>query len=259
MKRLLAVLLTVAVSALVAPAAALAAPPPSPLVKQIKQGTGNGSGFSASLNKTPAPGNVVFIIVGLDAAGQVGVLEADDVNNVVHMTESWTAYRVPGAPYVITFGAAAAGVKTWGFHGVSQKVVWTAMELAGITTFNPSGVPIWDGPATSSNHLVTGVDTSMATGHRANTANPHELIFAVYASRVTSGTPPAVSGFANTYAQPGTWERLGSTVVTSGAGANHRLDIAVKEVAALGSFDATATWTAAPAGMSASLTGLYAN
>lgn len=239
------------------PAPATAGPPSGPLV-QVNTGTGNGSAFTASLKKSPVAGNVIVIIVGLDAVAAVGTLEPDDIPHVIGMSESWTAYQVAGAPYVITYGAAAdPNVKTWGFHGTSQKITWVAAELRGVTTYE-SGVPIWDGSAAASNHLVDGTSTTLATSHRANTATAHEVIFAGFNARVTTGTPPAIVGFANTYTQAGTWTAF-ETAVTSGPGANHRLSVAWKEVTAVGSFDCTATWGGAPSGMSASLIGLRAN
>lgn len=236
--------------AVAAPASAAAGP-----IKQINSGAGNGSAFTATLSKRPTAGNVIVITVAMQAATTNGFLEPDDTANVVDVSESFTAYQVPGAPFVKTFGTRAdPNVQSWGFHGVAQPVAWQAVELSGIQTFQLSGAPVWDGGALASNYVVDGTSTTLSTGHRYDTAVPHEFILAGYASRVDSGTPPTVTGFTNTYAQPGTWTRLGSTVVSGPV----RLDVAYKVATQMGSYDCTATWSAPPAGMAASLTPLYA-
>lgn len=232
------------------------AAPAGPIV-QTNTGASAGPTFAASLKKLPKAGNSIVIVAGLDSASTVGVLEPDDVANVVDASETYAAWQVPGAPYAIAFAAKAdPTVRTWGFHGVSQPHTWLAVEVSGLSTYQPSGVPIWDGPAASSIYAVGTGTTSLATGHRSATAVPHELVLSTFVNRVTAGTPPTVSAFSNTIPQPGTWVRLGASVATSG-GANHRLDVAFKEVASSTFYDGTADWPTAPAGMSSMLTGFY--
>lgn len=237
---------------------AAAAPPPATAVVQSNQGTGDAAGFTASLRKTPAAGNAIVIVVGLNGAASSGVLEADDVAHVIDAAETSSAFQVAGAPYAIVFAAdVQSGVKTWRFHGPSQPVTWLVAEFSGLQKFE-SGVPRWDGAPFSSDHAVGTGATSLSTGQGQPTANPHELLISPFAGRVTAGVPPTVTSFANTTSQPGAWTRLGNTVATSSGGANHRLDVAFKVVDTSAVYDCTATWSAAPAGMSGLITGFYA-
>jgi hypothetical protein len=224
---------------------------------QTNQGTASGTTFTASLPNAPATGNSILVVVGLDHSASV---DADDTAHVILAAETASAFGVSGAPYALLFAAGAdPAVTTWGFHlGTSQKVTWLAAELPAVQKFE-SGVPKWDGAPFSSAYLVNGSATTLSTGHGQQTVNAHELLIASFADRVTSGTPPTVTGFANTTGgQAGTWARLGATVASTGTGANHRLDVAWKSVTVTGTYDCTATWSAAPAGMSGMVTGFYA-
>jgi hypothetical protein len=71
--------------------------------------------------------------------------------------------------------------------------------------------------------------------------------YAVFASRVASGTPPTVTGVSNTTSQPETWvEFMPSVATTNAAGANVRLDVYSKYQLGQGGFyDATATYSGA--------------
>jgi hypothetical protein len=227
------------------PAAADPAAGPDPV--QTNQGSGSGSGFTASLNKAPKAGNSIVIVVGLDHANQVGTLEADDVANVIDASESMAAYQVAGAPYAIVFAAhAVTGVKTWGFHGVTQPVAWLVAEFTGVVQFDPSGVPKWDGGAYSSGYTIGG--SSVSTGASPGTSNPSELLLSSFVSRVASGTAPPVASFSTGFT------RLGSSVTSS----NIRLDVGWKPVTVLGSYEASVTYGGSPAGATGLLTGFWA-
>jgi len=234
------------------------ATPPKTIV-QTNQGSSVGATFTASLARSPKAGNSIVIVTGLDNASTVGVLEPDDVANVIDASESVAAWQVPGAPYAIVWVAKAdPAVRTWGFHGVAQPHTWLVAEVAGLQTFQPSGVPIWDGPASHSSVEVGTGGTTQGTGTGSPTAVPREVMIASFVARVPSGSPPTVTGFTNSWPQEGTWSRLGTSVATAGGGANHRLDVAFKVVTTSGSYACDATYTAAPSGMAALLTGLYA-
>jgi len=246
-RRLLPVLPLLAASVLFAGPAAADPPPAGPDPVQTNQGAGNGAAFTASLNKPPKAGNSIIIVVGLDHANQVGTLEADDVANVVDASESAAAYQVAGAPYAVVFAAhAVAGVRTWGFHGVTQPVAWLVAEFTGVIQSDPSGVPKWDGGAYSSGYTLGG--SSVSTGSSPGTSNPSELLLSSFVSRVASGTAPPVASFSAGFT------RLGSSVTS----ANIRLDVGWRPVTALGSYEATVTYGGSPAGATGLLTGFWA-
>jgi len=245
-RRLLPVLPLLAASVLFAGPAAADPPPAGPDPVQTNQGAGNGAAFTASLNKPPKAGNSIIIVVGLDHANQVGTLEADDVTHVTHVGESAAAWQVPGAPYVVVEAVqAAAGVRTWGFHGVAQPVAWLVAEFTGVVQLE-SGVPKWDGSAYSSGYTLGG--SAVSTGPCQGTANPSELLLSSFTSRVDSGTAPPVASFS-----PG-FTRLGSSVTSS----NIRLDVGWRPVTVQGSYEAAVTYGGSPAGATGLLTGFYA-
>lgn len=94
--------------------------------------------------------------------------------------------------------------------------------------------------------------TSLNTTNSGNGRwNPQQVFFAMFVSRAASGTPPVVTGFANTTAQPQEWSRLGDTAATSTAGVNTRLDVAWKVTNDPVVHDCTATYASAPAAIDA--------
>jgi len=242
---LLSVLLLPAGLLFAAPASAAPASDPAPV--QTRGGAANGTTFTASLQNNPRNGNSIVVVVGLDHAAAV---EADDVSNVIEVAESGAAFGVAGAPYVLTFAAEAhSTTKTWGFHlpsGVGQPVAWLAAEFSGLQHFT-SGVPRWDGGASSSGFTLN--TASVSTGSSPGTTNAREALVAGFVDRVSSGTAPQSSSFT-----PNSFTRLGSTVTS----ANIRLDVGWRFVTALGSYECTASYASAPTGATGLLSGFWA-
>ena len=228
---------------------ASAAPPSATALKQVATGTSQVGSFSVTLPKFPALGNSVVILVGMDAASAVGTLVPDDVESVIGVSESASAFRVAGAPYGVLYAAdVQSGVRKWGFHGVNQSYTWVVAEFSGVAKFD-SGTPRWDGNVWASTTQVPGTPT-LDTGHRNQAIRPRMVLFAGFVAKGSVG----VTSFANTNPQPGTWRRLG-TSVTSGT---HTLDVAYKVVSQFGVFDCTATWPQPPSGHTAWITGFVA-
>lgn len=219
-----------------------------PVIRQTATGTATGATFTATLPTLPQAGNSIVVVVGLDAATQVGTLEADDVTGLTHVAETAPAFQQPGVPYGIVFAVQADPVvRTWGFHGLSQSYTWLVAEISGLRTFE-SGVPIWDGPAW---HSTFGYNTpSLSTGTGSTTTPPRELMLAVFVAR-PAPLPPTT--FDNGFPQVGQWDRLGTSVANG-----HRLDVAYKSVKT-GLYGCTGTWSQVVSGAASMVLGFYAN
>jgi hypothetical protein len=148
---------------------------------------------------------------------------------------------------------------------VAQHGAWLAVEVRGAE-------PDWQGSTPwsnddcgvkftstgqSQNHDQTGTATSINTGTAANTDHGPMLFVAPFVCSTTSATPPAMTGFSNNGAQPGSWQQLGATVATTDAGHKLRLDVAYKIVDDYGPYSCQATYASAPLNMAAAAAGLF--
>lgn len=226
---------------------------------QINGGDSGGSrvttldlGFTAPVR--PDTHSLLIVATDLANIAQASIPMVTDPQDWLNLWESANAFGQASSPYIIIYLAFRTeglypnwgGGTTWTATFPSAVAVsWIAVEVSGLLDgANPN-----DSFVQTNSFNNTGSATSIDTTNQGRPAeHDDDVLLAAFASRVASGTPPTVTGVANTTTpQPGTWAELHASQATSNAtGANVRLDVYFKLTAGQpGTYDATASYSVA--------------
>ncbi len=230
---------------------------PSSIV-QVNGGNSGGSrvttldlGFTAPVRTDTH--SLLIVATDLANIAQASIPMVTDPQDWLNLWESAGAFGQANSPYIITYLAFRTeglydnwgGGTTWTATFPSAVAVsWIAVEVSGLL----SGANPNDSFAAANSFNNSGSATSIDTTNGGRPAeHDDDFLLAAFASRVASGTPPTVTGVANTTGQPGMWAELSASQATSNAaGANVRLDVYFKFTAGQpGTYDATASYSAA--------------
>lgn len=194
-----------------------------------------------------------------DAANQIGSVADSSATDQPHVqafsTLQWTdragawTFAQDPTQYVAATPTAWLMVEIFGGLQPADGVVIGSYPAAAqqVTDGSTYDIAKTRDPSGTAVSLDTGYNYGAQTAWSAR----RQIMFAAFATRALSGaTPPALTGFANTTAQPEDWTQLGTSVATSkGSGRNIRLDVAYKVKYESCEFtDCTATWASAPDG-----------
>jgi hypothetical protein len=230
-------------------------------------GATNANAFTVSLANMPLPRSALMLFFATTPTQAGNPAEFDWLYFQNHLavastTEAYVA--VQDAWIQPQFGE---GFQSWSFNApVTAPWCWCIMEWTNIPRIVPQVPPMYNQDLTGANMVTatgtttSGSATTQTTGEtflvggagRADATGIYtdNLMLAAFCA-TASGTPPAVTGYADTVTpQAGDWVGVGS-VATTNSGTKVRLDVAYKIPGALGPFDATATYASAPALMSA--------
>jgi hypothetical protein len=195
---------------------------------------------------------VVFFAIDISSSSIPTIPTITDAGqDWIYQWATSAAFNQADSPYIHVFvaGRGDTALQNWGggtswtaTFPTSVAASWVALEVSGLLSFNHAN----DSFVQHNNKDNTGSATAIDTTNGGPAEFADDLLLSAFASRVASGTPPSVTGVANTTDQPGTWVSLFASQATSNSsGANVRLDVYRKFTEGVsGTWDATASYSA---------------